>query len=343
MIEKTKGVNSKFDKVLEKANIDKLCRENDFSTATMHYARKGHPIRWEYAERIAKALGINPSEYFTRTVQDKPYSKSTKMIYRRTLFAILNYAVECEIIDKNPAKQMWKTDKISGEYKEKEILTYAETERLKAVLQAETDLRKKLVIMIMLVLGLRKGETIGLQWGDFDFEKRTVTIQRSTTYAGKRFGVVTKSPKTEKSKRKLPLPNALLDVINEYKKWYDHEKIRIADIWKSAEDWVFVNAKGDQIDPRTPSWWLYVVLTKNGIRPVGCHSLRHTCITNLLRQKISPKVVAKFAGHANPNMTLGIYAHFLEEDNDEVAEVLDKFLGDPKPTESNVVFLAKAK
>jgi integrase len=340
VIRDTARMKKSLESIFEKTNIDKLCRENDFSTATVFYARKGNIIRWEYAERIAKALGVNASEYFTRQVKDKPYSKSTKMIYRRTLFAIFNHAVECEIIERNPAKQIFKTEKISGEYKEKEILSLTETEQLKVALAKETDIRKKLVVAMVLTLGLRKGELIGLQWQDFDFMKNTVVIQRSTSYAGARFGTVTKTPKTDKSKRKLPIPQTLLAVIIEYKKWYDKERQRLADIWQDSEDWVLINAKGDQIDPRTPSWWLHLMLTQNGIPSVGCHSLRHTCITNLLRQRLSPKVVAKFAGHSNPNMTLGIYAHFLEEDNDEVAEVLEKFfVNEPKAT---VVYLAQA-
>ena len=38
------------------------------------------------------------------------------------------------------------------------------------------------------------------------------------------------------------------------------------------------------------------------------------------------KIVAKLAGHANPNVTLSTYAHFLDEDNDEASQVMDEFL-----------------
>lgn len=42
-----------------------------------------------------------------------------------------------------------------------------------------------------------------------------------------------------------------------------------------------------------------------------------------LRAKISPKIVAKWAGHANPAVTLSVYAHFLNEDEEVSANCID--------------------
>lgn len=50
-------------------------------------------------------------------------------------------------------------------------------------------------------------------------------------------------------------------------------------------------------------------------------------ITNLLRNGVSTKIVAKWAGHANSAVTLSTYAHFLDEDENVSADCIDKILG----------------
>ena len=65
------------------------------------------------------------------------------------------------------------------------------------------------------------------------------------------------------------------------------------------------------------------MLNKNGIRIVSPHSLRHTNITIQLRNKIPPKAVARFAGHSDASVTLNIYSHFLEKDEDEYVNLFD--------------------
>ncbi len=49
-------------------------------------------------------------------------------------------------------------------------------------------------------------------------------------------------------------------------------------------------------------------------------------ITNLLKNGVSAKIVAKWAGHANSAVTLSTYAHFLDDENVS-ADCIDKILG----------------
>lgn len=328
LVKETATLKKPIDEIIQKTNVDKLCRENDFSTASVFYAKKGKPIQWEYAKKLCNALGLNVNQYFNKKTEERPYSKGSKLVYRKVLNAIFNYAIELEIIDRNPCKTVFKPKYLSGEIKEKEILTLEETKQLQETLKTLTsvnDIKKKTAISMLLSLGLRQGELVGLKWKDIDLDKQRISINRSTTYTGSRFGMVTKTPKTKTSIRQIPIPTNLMQTLLEYKEWYDKEHEYLYEIW-DKEMWLFVRVTGEQIFPRTISLWLDYILAKGGIRHVSCHSLRHTFITTLLREKLPVKAVAKLAGHANPNVTLSTYAHFLDEDNDEAAQIMNKLL-----------------
>lgn len=325
----TAVLKKSLDEIIKHTNVDKLCRENNLSTYTVFYAKKGKTIQWINAIKICNALKLNENEYFTKKVEEKPYSKGSKLVYRKVLNAIFNFAIETDLIDKNPCKYVLRPNNLSGEIKEKDILSLEETKRLQETLKSINcidDLKKKTVVAMFLSLGLRQGELVGLQWKDIDFEMKRITINRSSTYTGSKYGIVTKTPKTKTSVRTLPIPQSLIEIILEYKNWYDNEHKRLYEIWDNENEWVFVRATGQQIFPRTTTQWLDYILNIGGIRHIGCHSLRHTFITTLLREKVPVKVVAKLAGHANPNVTLSTYAHFLDEDNYEASQVMDKFL-----------------
>ena len=56
---------------------------------------------------------------------------------------------------------------------------------------------------------------------------------------------------------------------------------------------------------------------------VTFHGLRHTHITHLLRSGVPVHVVSARAGHANPTVTLNIYAHLLPGQQEQAANVFD--------------------
>ena len=100
------------------------------------------------------------------------------------------------------------------------------------------------------------------------------------------------------------------------------QKKMLDDLWVNT-DKVIARWNGERITPQTMRQWLHNLLNKNGIRIVSPHSLRHTNITIQLRNKISPKAVARFAGHSDASVTLNVYSHFLEEDEDEYVNLFD--------------------
>ena len=62
------------------------------------------------------------------------------------------------------------------------------------------------------------------------------------------------------------------------------------------------------------------------IPQVTFHGLRHTHITHLLRSGVPVHVVSERAGHANPTVTLNIYAHLLPGQQEAAAVIIDAAL-----------------
>ena len=64
-------------------------------------------------------------------------------------------------------------------------------------------------------------------------------------------------------------------------------------------------------------------MRKDGIGPITFHGLRHTHLTNLLREGVHPKVASERAGHSSVATTLDLYSHVTENLQREAAEKVD--------------------
>ena len=82
------------------------------------------------------------------------------------------------------------------------------------VLQSPTA--RKVGLLLQMQMGLRIGEVCGLQWGDFDFKARTLTIRRTVSriycHVGKT-KLVVQTPKTRSSGREIPIPRELVAIL----------------------------------------------------------------------------------------------------------------------------------
>ncbi len=211
---------------------------------------------------------------------------------------------------------------IQGHKKEVKILNDKEAKILVVYLDKLDNPRWKIALLIALFMGIRRGELAGLEWKHIDFDKNMIHIVQSSIYVNPELGIITKDPKSKTSKRTIRMPNVMANILKEYKVWYDNKKKRHGSAWKN-KDRVICKPNGEIITPSTIRLWLTKLLEENNIRRVSSHSLRHTNITIQLRNKIPPKAVARFVGHSDPSVTLDVYSHFLEEDEDDFVDLFD--------------------
>ena len=190
-----------------------------------------------------------------------------------------------------------------------ECFTLAEQKQIEqAVLNGKKD--KLYGILLCLYSGLRIGELIALQWTDIDLVTGILTVSKSCHDS--RGGLVIDEPKTQSSRRVIPLPKQLLHILKGIKK-------------KSRSPFV-VSANGNPVSVRSYQRSFELLLKKLHIPHKGFHSLRHTFATRALECGMDVKTLSEILGHKNPTVTLNRYAHSLMEYKRDMMNKLGKLL-----------------
>lgn len=251
----------------------------------------------------------------------KPGGLSAKTIlyHHRVISSILNDAVEWQLIPFNPASRV-KPPRVTR----KQAACY-DMDQVKAMLKAlETEEPKYRVIVIMALLtGLRRGELMGLTWQDVDFDGGTLMVRQASQYLpGK--GTFVKEPKNESSQRLLALPSSLVNILRQYKREQAEHRLKVGDLWQGS-DRLFTTWDGQPMHPDTISSWFPKFLKRHGLPHLPFHGLRHTAATLLINKGIPLKNVSGRLGHADVGTTGNIYSHFLQSADRVIADTLDEF------------------
>ena len=156
--------------------------------------------------------------------------------------------------------------------------------------------------------GMRRGEAMGLQWADVNFEDGFLTLRRSVGTEGE------STPKNGRARRVQMTPSLaseLFDVLA------TRREQGMARGWPETPKWVFCSEVGTALDPgNVRRVWDRVRRRAQplGVRPLRIHDARHTWATLALHANKNIRWVSEQLGHADPAFTLRTYAHVLRGD-----------------------------
>lgn len=273
--------------------------------------------------RVYRAIGGTSMEKITvRQLQDfinslsrdganevngKPLSPKTVRHVLSLVSDIFAYAVRMGVVRENPCVRVVLPKLVR---KEKKIYTVEETVRLMELLRNE-PVKYRAFFYMLIYSGCRRGELLGLEWRDVDFQNCLISIRRTSCYTPGR-GTYTDTTKTEQSRRTLKLPREVMDVLRDLYAF----QLRQADIF--GDKWVetgrlFTKENGEPQHPNTSYHWLEKFCARNGLPFYGIHSFRHLFASLLVGNGVDIVTVSGVLGHSAVSTTSNIYCHMLED------------------------------
>ena len=240
----------------------------------------------------------------------KPLKQKTQKNYLAFVSNAFTYAVKNEYIKESPCRAIEVTE---TESEERDPYTLdEEVALLKKLDEREVPTHYKVFFMLLIHLGMRKGEALAIEWKDIDFSAKSVFIRRNSQYRNSSTGVYTTLPKTKGSIRCLKLPDEIIDLLPKLKAEQEELKRNVGDNWVE-HDRLFTTWNGEPMRPNRPYTWLQKFCERENLPFKGLHNFRHALVTNLVHERTDIATVSSIVGHSNPNITLGIYTHEIKE------------------------------
>jgi integrase len=193
--------------------------------------------------------------------------------------------------------------KVEGE--EIEILSAEQIGDVRAKLQSQTLLP---IVELALATGMRRGELLGLQWGDINLDAAELRVERSLeeTKAGLRL----KSPKTKSGRRNIALPPEAVAMLRAHKVQQMETRLALGMGKPDATTLVFSDIDGRLLKPHTVSLWRRAVVALK-LPAVTFHALRHTHVSVLIRAGVDILTISRRMGHSKASVTLDVYGHLI--------------------------------
>lgn len=236
-----------------------------------------------------------------RDENEKGYSPVYLKTIHSQLSAIFNHAVRFYHLPYNPAQRAGTI----GSEEHKEMLFWTKEEYIKF---SDAIMDKPLSFYAFELLywcGIRVGELLALTPADFDFEKKTLTINKS--YQRLKGRDLITSPKTVKSNRTIKMPQFLCDEIQEY----------ISMLYEIKDN--------ERLFPVTKSYLHHEMdrgAKATGVKRIRIHDIRHSAISLLIEMGFSALAIADRVGHESIDITYR-YAHLFPNKQTEMAEKLN--------------------
>lgn len=252
----------------------------------------------------------------------KPLSRKTVVHHLNFISDVFSFAVKMDMLTDNPCRNVTVP---KGEAKEKEIYTVEELAQIFELLDSEdVPVKYRVFFKLAVYSGFRRGEMLGLEWKDINWENNLISVRRTSNYTVEQ-GTYTDTTKTKKSKRTLRFPDHVMDMLRELKEEQDRERIKLCGIWVDT-DRLFTQADGRPMNNSTPYYWVKRFCKRNNLRFCDLHSLRHAHASILINAGVDVATVSADLGHSTPTTTLGKYTHEFQEAQARTSNIIESAL-----------------
>jgi integrase len=225
---------------------------------------------------------------------------------------MLGHAVEWGYLAANPAVGVKRP---RAEHREMHFLAGAEVGKLLAAAGEEWGT----LLLCAVTTGMRRGELVGLRWGDVDWNSRRLWVRRSVGLRG-----AIQQPKSRGSVRAVAMAPTLVSALRRH---------RLASPFSEEGDPIFASERGTPLDGgNMVRRALVPALRRAGLPQIRFHDLRHTFASLLIAQGEHPKYISEQLGHASVQITLDRYGHLMPQSYDQAGDRLEAALFGPERT-----------
>ncbi|MEX2462026.1 MAG: tyrosine-type recombinase/integrase [Paenibacillaceae bacterium] len=240
----------------------------------------------------------------------------------RVLKNIFTRAKDWNLINKNPMAGVKKPKVVQAD------MNFYEEDEAQIVinkLYLEPKMWRMFFIGAMLG-GFRRGEFVGLEWSDVNFEKNYLSVTKSISDTENSEAIIG-GPKNKSSKRDVAMPEWFMAELKDYQHDYNLNKLKIINNWKGKKgtSYVFHGGYGKPLYHTSPTTWWRKFIIRHNLKFIRLHDLRHSSATLLVEAGASMKAIQKRLGHAKHQTTEDLYAHVTKKLSHETASKFDKF------------------
>lgn len=257
--------------------------------------------------------------YARMLTRERPAAPSTVRKYHAILSAALAQAVKWQWIPTNPARLATLP---VAQHPHPDAPTPEQVRALIAACASRSEVLGTFVL-VAAVTGCRRGELAALRWSDVS--DHALHVRGSAFSLGRVKGV--KQTKTGHHRR-VAVDDDLGRVLEDWRRTCERQA-QASGVPYGPECHLF----SKDADGRTPvnintvSTTFRRVASQLGMPTIHLHSLRHFAATQLISAGVDPRTAASRLGHANPSMTLRVYAHATSESERHAAEIGARILG----------------
>lgn len=276
----------------------------DATTIDAH-CRGAKALKDAFGRRRITELTPSDLARWIRRMEKEGLAASTINRYLAPLSSAYKVAVRDGLLSSSPVPKLLKHERPQGEQRKMRCLERAGITKLLASTRSQNgkgeNLLWKALFTLLVFTGLRISEALALTWDDITEE-----------------GVVVRDSKTRAGRRTVLLISPVRRILSELKMSQ-----------APGVQFVFATQEGSPVGRRNALTALHATCDRAKLPRYTLHELRHTFASILIAQGELPTLVAKQMGHADPGVTMKVYAHLFEEQEsvDKARERLQEAMG----------------
>lgn len=251
-----------------------------------------------------RLTGLRPGHVteMMRSMERRGLSPATQDGARKVLSKALRRAAQEGLVVQNVAQL---ADPPKVVHAETRAMTAEEALAFFRALDGE---RLKVAYLTAVVLGLRRGELLGLRWDDADLDAVEPAVEiRQQLQRREGRGLVLVPLKTPKSRRRLVLPDRLVAELRAWRAVQAADRLAAGPGWDDTHGLVFTTPLGTPVDPDNFRHRLSTITARAGLGTWRTHELRKTTGSVLFDQGVPMKLISETLGHSSERVTSDVY------------------------------------